>query len=78
MPDMDGLDLCRMLRTQYAALPVLMLTARDGLGDKLDGFEAGADDYLPKPFDLKIFLARLAGLIRRSEWSRRNTVADVV
>jgi DNA-binding response OmpR family regulator len=65
LPDMDGLDLCRSLRTQSAALPVLMLTARDSLGEKLDGFEAGADDYLPKPFAFEELVARLAVLERR-------------
>jgi DNA-binding response OmpR family regulator len=65
LPDMDGLDLCRTLRGQSAGLPVLMLTARDGLGDKLDGFQAGADDYLPKPFAFEELLARLAVLERR-------------
>jgi DNA-binding response OmpR family regulator len=65
LPDMDGLDLCRTLRGQSAGLPVLMLTARDSLGDKLDGFQAGADDYLPKPFAFEELLARLAVLERR-------------
>jgi DNA-binding response OmpR family regulator len=65
LPDMDGLDLCRALRSQSAALPVLMLTARGGLAEKLDGFEAGADDYLPKPFALEELVARLAAVERR-------------
>jgi DNA-binding response OmpR family regulator len=53
-----------------------MLTARSRPEDVLTGFEAGADDYLPKPFDLKIFLARVGGLLRRNEWSRRTSSAD--
>lgn len=65
LPDMDGLDLCRTLRDQCTGLSVLMLTARDTLGDKLDGFHAGADDYLPKPFAFEELLARLAVLERR-------------
>jgi DNA-binding response OmpR family regulator len=65
LPDMDGLDLCRTLRRHSAGLPVVMLTARGSLGDKLDGFMAGADDYLSKPFAFEELLARLAVLERR-------------
>jgi DNA-binding response OmpR family regulator len=65
LPDMDGLDLCRALRHQSASLPVVMLTARGSLGDKLDGFMAGADDYLAKPFAFEELLARLAVVERR-------------
>lgn len=65
LPDMDGLDLCRSLREGGATTPVLMLTARGELGDRLDGFASGADDYLPKPFAFAELLARLAVLVRR-------------
>ena len=67
LPGMDGLDLCRKLRTDARLhTPVLMLTAKDTLDDKLDGFEAGADDYVVKPFALKELEARLKALVRRT------------
>ncbi len=66
LPDMDGLDLCRLLRDQCAGLQILMLTARGSLEEKLEGFAAGADDYLPKPFAFEELLARLAVFERRS------------
>jgi len=65
LPDIDGLDLCRQLRAYSASLQVLMLTARDSLGEKLDGFDAGADDYLAKPFAFDELVARLGVLERR-------------
>ena len=65
LPDCDGLDLCRSLRDAAMLTPVLMLTARGELQDKLDGFEAGADDYLSKPFAFEELAARLAVLIKR-------------
>ena len=68
LPGMDGLDVCRRLRTDALVnTPVLMLTARDTLADKLAGFDSGADDYLVKPFDLEELVARLNSLMRRSE-----------
>lgn len=68
LPGMDGLTFCRKLRKEgNKRTPVLMLTARDTLSDKLDGFEAGADDYLIKPFALEELNARLGALVRRSE-----------
>ena len=67
LPGIDGLDVCRRLRSDARFdAPVLMLTARDTLEDKLAGFDSGADDYLIKPFDLKELVARLRSLIRRS------------
>jgi len=60
------LDLCRELRSLGIQTPILMLTAVSTTDDKLNGFEAGADDYLPKPFDFKEFLARVKALIKRS------------
>ncbi len=68
LPGADGLDVCRRLRTESMSnVPVLMLTARDTLADKLAGFDHGADDYLVKPFDLEELEARIAALIRRDK-----------
>ena len=66
LPDIDGVELCRGLRHDGMDTPILMLTARDGLDDKLAGFKAGADDYLSKPFAFEELLARLNVLIRRA------------
>jgi two-component system, OmpR family, response regulator MprA len=72
MPGTDGLEVCRRLRASGARLPVLMLTARDGLGDRVTGLDAGADDYLVKPFALEELLARLRALLRHSAPSPRH------
>ena len=69
LPDGDGAMLAKELRNSGKNLPILMLTARDALDDKLDGFEAGADDYLAKPFALKEVEVRLKALQRRSQHS---------
>ncbi|NJC81436.1 response regulator transcription factor [Planosporangium mesophilum] len=66
MPRMDGLEACRLLRSEGLLIPVLMLTARDSVGDRVAGLDAGADDYLVKPFALQELLARLRALLRRS------------
>ena len=66
MPRLDGLETCRRLRAEGVVLPVLMLTARDSVGDRVAGLDAGADDYLVKPFALQELLARLRALLRRS------------
>ncbi|WP_062268470.1 response regulator transcription factor [Endozoicomonas arenosclerae] len=66
LPGMDGFRVCRELRTSGVSTPVLMLTARDTTDDTLQGFSEGADDYLIKPFDLKILDARVNALVRRS------------
>src|SRR2546429_7866172 len=66
MPGYDGLDVTRRLRREGNRIPVLLLTARDAVGDRVDGLDAGADDYLPKPFALEELLARLRALLRRS------------
>ncbi len=66
MPRLDGLQACRTLRSEGDDLPVLMLTARDGVADRVAGLDAGADDYLPKPFALEELLARLRALLRRT------------
>lgn len=65
LPDGDGYSICRALRERGMQLPVCMLTARDALDDKLEGFEAGADDYLTKPFAIDELAARLRVLLRR-------------
>jgi two-component system, OmpR family, response regulator MprA len=66
MPGMDGLQACRQMRADGVLVPVLMLTARDSVGDRVAGLDAGADDYLVKPFALQELLARLRALLRRS------------
>ena len=68
LPGRDGFDVVKHLREAGHYIPVLMLTARSRPEDVLHGFESGADDYLPKPFELQILLARLRGLLRRREW----------
>ncbi len=79
LPRMDGTEVCRRLRSLGNMVPVLMLTARDTLDDKLLGFEVGADDYLVKPFDLPELEARLTALMRRQRgMPRRLLVADLV
>ncbi|QQS46868.1 MAG: response regulator transcription factor [Acidobacteriota bacterium] len=70
LPGKDGFEIARELRQADCYIPILMLTARGRPEDILSGFEAGADDYLPKPFELKILIARLGGLLRRREWFR--------
>ena len=67
MPGRDGLEVCRELRSRGDHTPVLMLTARDAVQDRVDGLDAGADDYVVKPFALEELLARLRALLRRSE-----------
>ncbi|MGH3977890.1 MAG: response regulator transcription factor [Pseudonocardiaceae bacterium] len=66
MPRVDGLEVCRRLRGTGDDLPILVLTARDAVSDRVAGLDAGADDYLPKPFALEELLARLRALLRRS------------
>jgi two-component system, OmpR family, response regulator MprA len=66
MPGMDGLEVCRRIREQGSEVPVLMLTARDAVGDRVAGLDAGADDYLVKPFALEELLARIRALLRRA------------
>ena len=76
LPGLNGFELCARLRQEKAlATPILLLTARDQLQDKLEGFQSGADDYLVKPFDLPELVARLVALLRRS---RGELAADVL
>src|SRR5919108_2214499 len=69
MPGIDGLEVCRRIRRSGNAVPVLMLTARDAVGDRVEGLDAGADDYLVKPFALEELLARVRALLRRGSAS---------
>jgi DNA-binding response OmpR family regulator len=72
LPGMDGFSLASRLRSQGHFIPILMLTARGQAEDVLRGFEAGADDYLPKPFELTVLLARINALLRRREWFHKD------
>lgn len=81
LPGMDGLDVCERLRAGGRDVPVLMLTARDTLDDKIAGFASGADDYLVKPFALQELEVRLTALVRRARGEtvqRRLQIADLV
>ncbi|HEV2989431.1 MAG TPA: response regulator transcription factor [Candidatus Angelobacter sp.] len=75
LPGKDGFSVARELRASKNYIPLLMLTARGRPEDVLHGFEAGADDYLPKPFNLNILIARIKGLLRRKTWSKDEEVA---
>jgi DNA-binding response OmpR family regulator len=72
LPGISGFEVASQLRAANNFVPVLMLTARSRPGDVLHGFESGADDYLPKPFELSVLLARLHALLRRREWFQRD------
>jgi two-component system OmpR family response regulator len=74
LPGMDGLEVLRRLRTKGKRLPVLILTARDGLDDRVSGLNLGADDYITKPFDLPELEARVRALIRRSNYGADNEI----
>ncbi len=72
LPGINGFEVATALRARGQFVPILMLTARNHPDDVLLGFEAGADDYLPKPFELRILLARLGGLLRRRAWLQQT------
>ena len=74
LPDLDGLDVLKQLRRQYPTLPVLLLTARTSVDDKVAGLDSGADDYLPKPFEILELLARLRALGRRANAVGSNLI----
>ncbi len=74
LPELDGVTVCRRLRALGLTTPVLMLTARGDVRDRIDGLDAGADDYLSKPFDLDELLARLRALVRRSTYAEQALV----
>ncbi|MFD9334078.1 response regulator transcription factor [Streptomyces sp. NPDC060028] len=76
MPRMDGLTAARRLRSAGSTTPILMLTARDTVGDRVTGLDAGADDYLVKPFELDELFARVRALLRRSSYAAPSGVAD--
>jgi DNA-binding response OmpR family regulator len=78
LPGKDGFTVARELRQAQNYIPLLMLTARSRPEDVLQGFESGADDYLPKPFDLAILLARLESLLRRKKWLHNANAAGSV
>ena len=77
MPRLDGLEVCRQLRSTGDDLPILVLTARDSVSERVAGLDAGADDYLPKPFALEELLARMRALLRRTvtDESQAETLA---
>ena len=78
MPLVDGLTVCRVLRSEQNRLPVLMLTARTETSDRVAGLDAGADDYLPKPYDLDELLARVRALLRRSGYESDAASTELV
>ena len=75
LPGIDGIEACRRMRESGVWAPVLMLTARDAVGDRVAGLDAGADDYLPKPFSFAELLARLRALVRRGSGERPTVLA---
>ncbi|SNV14075.1 two component system response regulator [Rhodococcus rhodochrous] len=78
MPRVDGLEVCRRLRSTGDDLPILVLTARDSVSERVAGLDAGADDYLPKPFALEELLARLRALLRRATPDPDNSADEVL
>jgi DNA-binding response OmpR family regulator len=77
LPEMDGFTVCRTLRSRDVRVPILMLTARDAVDDRVSGLDAGADDYLVKPFAMKELLARLRALTRRRSDASKSSVLHV-
>ncbi|MCA9651598.1 MAG: response regulator transcription factor [Myxococcales bacterium] len=73
LPDVDGFTLCQKLRDAGTLTPVLMLTARDSVDDRVEGLNVGADDYLTKPFELSELLARVNSLLRRRSWEKAHS-----
>jgi DNA-binding response OmpR family regulator len=80
LPIRDGFEVCRSLRNKHIKTPILMLTARDALDDRVQGLDSGADDYLVKPFEIKELRARLRSLLRRESGDKSGliTIADLV
>jgi DNA-binding response OmpR family regulator len=74
MPKMTGYELCRAVRADenLRLTPFILVTSKTSVDDKIEGLEAGADDYLPKPFDLSVLIARIHALLRRREWLRKT------
>jgi DNA-binding response OmpR family regulator len=75
MPELDGFSVCREIRRRGMTMPVLMLTARDAVSDRIAGLDAGADDYLAKPFDFSELLARMRALLRRARHVHPEEIA---
>jgi len=78
MPVLDGLTVCRVVRAEHQRVPILMLTARTATADRVEGLDAGADDYVAKPFALDELLARLRALLRRVEPAAGDSHSDVL
>lgn len=76
LPELDGFTACEMAREQGCETPVLFLTARGSVDDRIHGLEAGGDDYLPKPFHLKELLLRVAAILRRTQWYERASATE--
>lgn len=74
LPDGDGVEICRLLKEEYPRMPVIMLTARDSVSDKVMGFESGADDFIVKPFETLELIARVKACLRRSMPAERKVV----
>lgn len=74
LPKIDGFTLCRELRARKVRVPILMLTARDAVSDRVKGLDIGADDYLPKPFDFDELLARVRALVRRDKVNKSRVI----
>jgi DNA-binding response OmpR family regulator len=75
LPEMDGISLCKKIRSEHIMTPVLMLTAKDTLDDKIDGLDVGADDYLVKPFEFDELTARIRALLRRPKQALETELA---
>lgn len=78
LPEMDGFEVCRQARAQGKITPVLFLTAKGRIDERIQGLEAGGDDYMPKPFHLHELLLRVQAILRRWEWYRRDISTDPV
>lgn len=77
MPNVDGLTVCRRLRSAGSRIPILVLTARTEVSDRVSGLDAGADDYLPKPFSLDELFARIRSLLRRSTYDEDESSSEI-
>jgi DNA-binding response OmpR family regulator len=75
LPGMSGFEVAAQLRQRHRYVPILMLTARGRAADIVEGFQVGADDYLPKPFELAVLIARIEALLRRRRWGQRDVPA---
>lgn len=78
MPKMDGFTVCKNIRQAKLAIPILLLTAKGTIGDKTEGFDCGADDYLVKPFDIQEVLLRIRVLLRRNQIEEKSLISDEV